>query len=124
MRSRVEQFERIRRDARDEGLSIRELAEKHQVHRRTVRFALADATPPARRVAVRAAPALGPHAATVRGWLIADALVNAERTLTPCCRLNFDPLGLFSMVTWSSWVLRVVARCGARGCGRSRRPGV
>ena len=35
-RSRVEQFERIRRDARDEGMSIRALAAKHKVHRRTV----------------------------------------------------------------------------------------
>jgi hypothetical protein len=35
-RSRVELFEEIRRDRRAEGLSIRELAEKHRVHRRTV----------------------------------------------------------------------------------------
>jgi len=37
--SRVEQFERIRRDARDEGLSIRALSDKYRVHRRTVRQA-------------------------------------------------------------------------------------
>jgi hypothetical protein len=49
--------------------------------------------------------------------------VNAGRTLTPYCRLNLDPLVPFSMATWLSWVLRVVARCGARGCGRSLRPG-
>ncbi|MDQ4104388.1 MAG: helix-turn-helix domain-containing protein [Actinomycetota bacterium] len=36
-RSRVELFEQIRRDRRIEGLSIRELAERHRVHRRTVR---------------------------------------------------------------------------------------
>ena len=64
--SRVEQFERIRRDRRDEGLSIRALSEKHKVHRRTVRQALADATPPARKVPVRVAPVLGPPVATVR----------------------------------------------------------
>jgi transcriptional regulator with XRE-family HTH domain len=40
-RSRVELFEQIRRDRRIEGLSIRELAERHRVHRRTVRQALA-----------------------------------------------------------------------------------
>ena len=68
----MEQFERIRRDRRDEGLSIRALSEKHKVHRRTVRQALADATPPARKVPVRVAPVLGPHVATVRRWLIAD----------------------------------------------------
>jgi hypothetical protein len=42
-RSRVELFEQIRRDRRVEGLSIRELAERHRVHRRTVRQALASA---------------------------------------------------------------------------------
>ena len=39
--SRVELYERIRKDSRDEGLSIRGLAQKHRVHRRTVREALA-----------------------------------------------------------------------------------
>jgi transposase len=68
----VEQFERIRRDARDEGLSIRALASKHRVHRRTVRAALADATPPPRKAPERAAPVLGPHEATVRRWLVED----------------------------------------------------
>jgi hypothetical protein len=71
-RSRVELFERIRRDARDEGLSIRTLAVRHHVHRRLVRQALADASPPPRRRARRAAPALGPHVATVRRWLTED----------------------------------------------------
>ena len=68
----MEQFERIRRDARDEGLSIRALAAKHQVHRRAVRQALADATPPPRKTPKRMAPVLGPHVATVRGWLTED----------------------------------------------------
>ena len=68
----MEQFERIRRDARDEGLSIRALADKHRVHRRTVRAALADAVPPSRKPPERSAPVLGPHEVTVRGWLVAD----------------------------------------------------
>jgi transposase len=68
----VEQFERIRRDARDEGLSIRALASRHGVHRRTVRQALADATPPPRKTPDRVAPVLGPHEATVRRWLTED----------------------------------------------------
>ena len=68
----MEQFERIRRDARDEGLSIRALAAKYRVHRRTVRQALDDAVPPPRKVPQRSAPALGPHEATVRRWLIED----------------------------------------------------
>lgn len=44
--SRVEQFESIRRDRRDEDMSIRALSIKHKVHRRTVRQALDDAIPP------------------------------------------------------------------------------
>ena len=40
VRSKVEQFAAIRRDHRVEGLSIRALADKHRVHRRTVRRAL------------------------------------------------------------------------------------
>jgi hypothetical protein len=42
-RSHVELFEQIRRDWRAGGSSIRELAVRHHVHRRTVRQALAAA---------------------------------------------------------------------------------
>ncbi len=58
MESRVELFARIRRDARVEALSIRELARKHGVGRPTVRQALAQAEPPARKPRVRTAPRL------------------------------------------------------------------
>jgi transposase len=52
--SRVELFERIRRDKRlDPGLSHRELARRHGVHRRTVRLALGRAVPPERRKPVK-----------------------------------------------------------------------
>ena len=68
----MEQFERIRRDGRDEGLSVRALAVRHGVHRRTVRAALADATPAARKVAVRERPVLGAYEDLVRDWLIKD----------------------------------------------------
>ena len=68
----MEQFESIRRDRREEGLSIRALARRHGVHRRAVRQALASALPPPRRVPPRAAPAVGPHAATIRRWLVED----------------------------------------------------
>jgi DNA-directed RNA polymerase specialized sigma24 family protein len=49
----VELFERIRRDRRVEGWSIRELATRHGVHRRTVREALASALPPPRKAYAR-----------------------------------------------------------------------
>ena len=49
MAGRVELFEMIRRDRRREQLSIRALADKHRVHRRTVREALASAVPPPRK---------------------------------------------------------------------------
>ncbi len=73
VRSRVELFEQIRRDRRLEELSIRELAEKHGVHRRTVRQALAAAVPPPRKTyPPRPRPAIDPFAAVIDGWLLAD----------------------------------------------------
>ena len=54
-------FEAIRRDRRDDpDVSIRELAVRHGVHRRTVRQALASAEPPARKVPVPSAPVSDP----------------------------------------------------------------
>ncbi len=58
MGTRVELYEAIRRDARREDLSIRALADRHGVHRRTVRAALASAVPAPRKVPVRVAPKL------------------------------------------------------------------
>jgi len=72
-RSRVELFEQIRRDWRAGGSSIRELAVRHHVHRRTVRQALASAVPPPRKAyPPRPQPAIGPYAAIIDGWLLAD----------------------------------------------------
>jgi transposase len=72
-RSRVELFEQIRRGQRAEGSSIRELAGKHHVHRRTVRQALASAVPPARKpYPQRPRPAIGRYAQVVDEWLLAD----------------------------------------------------
>jgi transposase len=68
----VEQFERIRRERRDEGLSIRALADRHNVHRRTVRRAIADAVPPVRKPSQRQAPVLGRYESTIKRWLIED----------------------------------------------------
>jgi transposase len=73
MGSRVELFERIRRDRELEGLGLRALARRHGVHRRTVRQALASAIPPGRkRPEGRPAPALGAYRELIDSWLIAD----------------------------------------------------
>ena len=72
-RSRVELFEQIRRDWRAGGSSVRELAVRHHVHRRTVRQALASAVPPPRKAyPPRPSPAIGPYAAVIDEWLLAD----------------------------------------------------
>jgi len=69
----MEQFEQIRRDREREGLSIRALAERHGVHRRAVRQALASPLPPAKRSPlVRPAPRLGRYRPLIDGWLEAD----------------------------------------------------
>jgi transposase len=73
MGSRVETFEQIRRDRDREGLSIRALAERHGVHRRAVRQALAAPLPPVKRKPVsRPAPKLGAYRELIDSWLDAD----------------------------------------------------
>jgi transposase len=72
-RSRVELFEQIRRDRRVEKLSIRELADKHHVHRRTVREALASAIPaPRKAYPRRGRPAIDGYVEIIDDWLVTD----------------------------------------------------
>lgn len=72
MESRVELFALIRRDARVEGLSVRALAARHGVHRRTVRQALESASPPERKARHGVAWRLEPFKAAIDAMLIED----------------------------------------------------
>lgn len=72
MGSRVELFAAIRRDARVEGFSVRELARRYGVHRRTVRQALEAADPPPRKPRVSLAPRLDPFKAAIDDMLRVD----------------------------------------------------
>jgi hypothetical protein len=71
-RSKVELFEAIRRDERRDGLSIRALADRHGVHRRTVRQALGNAVPPERKTLARRAPKLDPAKPLIDAMLTVD----------------------------------------------------
>ena len=109
-RSRVEMFEQIRKDRRVEGTSIRELADRHQVHRRTVRQALASAVPPPRKAyPQRPRPAIDAYADVIDGWLVADRLVPRKQRHTArriWQRLVAEHGAVVSEVTVSRYVAR------------------
>jgi transposase len=106
---RVELFEAIRRDHRREQLSVRALAERHGVHRRTVREALVSAVPPARKSSPRAAPAIGPWREVIDGWLSADKDVPRKQRHTArriWQRLGAEHGAVLCEVTVSRYVRR------------------
>jgi hypothetical protein len=72
MRVRMELFAKIRRDARVEGLSIRGLAKRHQIGRDTVRQALSDPVPPARKTPERSSPRLDRFKPAIDAMLTED----------------------------------------------------
>jgi transposase len=115
-RSRVELFEQIRRDWRAGGMSIRELAVRHHVHRRTVRQALASAVPPPRKAyRPRPRPAIGPYAAIIDEWLLADRDVPRKQRHTArriWQRLVAEHGARLAEVTVSRYVARRRAELG------------
>jgi transposase len=112
----VELFEQIRRDQRVGGSSIRELAARHGVHRRTVRQALASPLPPARRAySSRPRPAIGPYAAVIDSWLVADQEVPRKQRHTArrvWQRLVAEHGATVAEVTVSRYVARRRAELG------------
>ena len=68
----MELFAQIRRDARVQDLSIRELARRHGVGRPTVRQALSAAEPPPKKRRVRSAPRLEPFKTAIDAMLVED----------------------------------------------------
>jgi len=80
-RDKVELFTLIRWDHK-QGFGIRALAEKYQVHRRTVRQALESPAPPERKVPVRVSPVMGTAAELIDGMLRADLDAPAKQRHT------------------------------------------
>jgi transposase len=115
-RSRVELFEQIRRDWRAGGYSIRELADRRHVHRRTVRQALASAVPPPRKTySQRPRPVIGRYAAVIDEWLLADREVPRKQRHTArrvWQRLVAEHGATVAEVTVSRYVARRRAELG------------
>jgi len=118
-RSRVELSGQIRRDWRAGGASIRELADRHHVHRRTVRQALASAVPPPRKAyAERSRPAIGAYTAVTGQWLVADKDVPRKQRHTArrvWQRLVAEQGAELAEVTVSRYVARRRTELGLAG---------
>lgn len=76
-------FEQIRRARRlDPDVSVRELARRFGVHRRTVREALSSAVPAPRKAPERPSPVMDRWGPIVDGWLVADKEVPRKQRHT------------------------------------------
>jgi hypothetical protein len=126
----VELFEQIRKDRRVEGSSVRELADRHRVHRRTVRQALESAVPPPRKAyPPRPRPAIDAYAGVIDAWLLADKEVPRKQRHTArrvWQRLVAEHGATCSEVSVSRYVARRRAELGSTmrtsRCRRRTRP--
>lgn len=89
-KSKVELFAAIRRDSRSEGLSVRALARKYEVHRRRVREALTSAWPEPRKKLPPRKSRLDPFKPAVDQMLRVD--LDAPRKQVHTVRRVFDRL--------------------------------
>ena len=89
-RSKVDLFAAIRRDSRVEGLSVRGLARKYGVHRRTVREALSSAWPRPRKKLPPRRSRLVPFKPAIEAMLRAD--FDAPRKQRHTAKRIFDRL--------------------------------
>jgi hypothetical protein len=96
----MELFAKIRRDAaRVEGLSIRGLAKRYQCGRETVRQALSDPLPPARKTAVRSSPRLEAFKYAIDVMLTEDTTAPKKQRIPPA---GFCPLSTTGDNSYSS----------------------
>ena len=124
MERRVELFAAIRFDWQRYRMPVRALARKYDVHRRTVRQAIASPVPPDRKVPARAAPVRE----AVAGWI--DEMLRedlaAPRKQRHTARRVFERLAdeHDAQVSYSyvaKYVARRRAEIAARGPGLARR---
>jgi hypothetical protein len=123
----VELFEAIRSDLRTQSLSsIRELAERHNVHRRAVRPALASALPsPRKTYQAGPRPAIDKWSVVIDAWLIADKDAHRKQRHTArrvWQRLVTEHGVVLSEVTVSRYVARRRGEPHPTGCGHQEAP--
>lgn len=114
----MELFEDIRRAKNaHEDPSIRALAERFNVHRRTVRQALSSPIPPPRKEVERDRPVLGAWTAMIDGWLFDDR--NAPRKQRHTARRVYQRLVEEHGVDVGESTVRAYVAQAKRQCARS-----
>jgi len=114
-RRKMEKFEDIRSDYR-KGVSIQKLAKKYHVHRRTVREAIDNPQPPARKQPQREKPVIGPWIPLIDEWLDDDLKAHHKQRHTATRihnRLVAEHGAKIALRTVSKYVAKRKAEIGA-----------